>query len=843
MRFLRNSIFLLLLVVLLPLLAVQLFGGSIARQVVSALNDRLQTEIVIQDYDLSLLRSFPHLAVDLRGVTVAGSDGSQLLEARRMACRLDLGSLFGKIRIKGIVVEEGKLQLFTDVDGNTNYQLTGYTSVGDQGADAGAEPVEFAIDEARLRNVVLVYQDAQLRTDALLTAREATFSGDFAAERYTLATEAELDIAYLDQEGYRYLDRKQLELEANTTIDHAAGTYTFAPLLLHAGELTVEATGTLTPTADGITTDLRLSSSRGELADVLALLPPTAAAPLADWETRGDLTLSATVQGPWTRRVFPRFDGLMALSDGRIEYPRLDLDARNLELEARFAYVDTPRGGGVQTFSIEQLSGSIDGEPFDVSLLMEDLADPRITFRADGSFPMAALPALFDGGMVAEGEGVLRLERVTLSGRYADMIEPRNMGRVSTGGTLTFDDAELLVNGRELSLPTGTLQLDDNALTVTDLEVETGETSLRFSGRATNLVPVLFADSLNSRDAALVFEATLTSDHFDVGELLALSGPDEEEAETAAPTTLDSLGQRARERRNRITEFLNGRFEATIEDWRWDELEGENFRGQLLFSSGQVAVRGLTDAMDGEFRIDATTDFGLLTRTQARITARAVDAETFFAQNENFGQEFLTADHISGRMNARILLDLYYDDAGEIDYNRLAALAGLEILDGELRDFEMLENFAFALKSGDLERVRFTRLANFIEIADRTVYLPAMLIQSSAINLTLSGSHTFDQQLEYYIKVNAGQVIANKISRHDDDLEVLPARNGLFNLYYTIRGPLESYVVETDKSAVKDDFRRSEYRRERIRRTLEERFQTPIELLPVLEGPDADVGG
>ena len=79
----------------------------------------------------------------------------------------------------------------------------------------------------------------------------------------------------------------------------------------------------------------------------------------------------------------------------------------------------------------------------------------------------------------------------------------------------------------------------------------------------------------------------------------------------------------------------------------------------------------------------------------------------------------------------------------------------------------MLENFAFALKAGDLERVRFTRLANFLEIRDRTIYIPAMFIQSSAINLTLSGSHTFDQYLEYYIKVNAGQVIANKISRHD----------------------------------------------------------------------------
>lgn len=838
MRLLRITVVTLVLLVLLPLLAVQFFGGAIARQVVAAVNARLQTEIAVEAYDLSLLRSFPHLAVDLRGVSVAGSDGSALLNSDHLAFRLDLSSLFGKIRINGIVVEDGKLQLFTDVDGNTNYQLAGYTSVGDQdGGDAGAGSVEFAIDEARLRRVVLVYQDARLRTDALVTATDATFSGDFGARQYVLSTEADLIVGYLDQEGYRYLDGKELSVEARTTIDHVAGTYTLSPLRLFAGDLTVEATGSLSPTDAGLVTDLQLSSQSDNLEDVIALLPPAYAASLQELETRGDLLLSATVQGPWTVRKYPQLNGLLRLSDGRVESPRLDVDARDLQLEASFAYVNTP-GGGVQTISVDELTGTVDGEPFRINLRLEDLADPRVTFRGDGYFPLALLPAFGDGTLVSEGAGALQMEGVTLSGRYADMIEPRRTGRVSTAGTIVVEDAAMVVNGREVAFPGGSLQLDNNTLIVSDLQLETGETRLRFSGRATNLVPVLFADSLNTRDAALEFTARLNSEQFNVNDLLALSGPEEAEAENAAPAAADSLGQRARERRTRITELLNGQFEATIEDWSWDLLEGEDFRGQLVFSPGQVAVRGVTNAMEGEFRIDATTDFGLLTHTRARVTASGVDAETFFYQNENFGQEFLTADNLSGSMNARLLLDLYYDDAGEIEYNRLRALAGVEILDGELQDFELLENFAFALKSGDLERVRFTRLANFIEIVDRTVYLPAMLIQSSAINLTLSGSHTFDQYLEYYIKVNAGQVIANKISRHDSQLEVLPARNGLFNLYYTIIGPLENYVVETDKSAVKDDFRRSEYRRERIRSALDEEFQTPIELQLTLEDTD-----
>ncbi|WP_116126001.1 AsmA-like C-terminal region-containing protein [Lewinella sp. IMCC34183] len=834
MRFLRITGLLLLLLLAGLVLIVQFFGDPIARRVVAALNQQLRTEIVIERSDLSLLRSFPYLSADLRGVTVAGSDGSQLLRSDRLACRLDLSSLFGKVRIRGIVVEHGELYLLTDVDGNPNYLFTAPLE-----ADGDAGAVEFEISEARLADVALHYEDRQLRTEAFLTVTDASFSGDFGARAYTLATDADLFVDYLDQDGYRYLSDETLRLLGQATIDHAAGSYTLTPLRLYAGDFTVEATGVLTPTEDGLATTLHLSSTSGNLEDVFALLPPAYARTLGELETRGDLALTADVAGAWTARTYPRIDGRLTFTDGRLGSPRMNVGARDLNLDATFAYVDGPRGG-VQTFAIDQLTGNFRGEPFDLKLRLEDLNDPVITFSADGSLPLTTLPAFLDGTTITDGDGLLRFDGLTLSGRYADMVEPRRMGRVASTGRLTFEDGSLTVNGREIRVPAGDLLLDDNALRVTELRVETGESSLAFTGEATNLVPVLFADSLNSRDATLNFTATLTGDRLDVAEWLALSDPSEKDLETAAgdSTSLDSLGRRAREQRARVTELLNGTFEADIDNWTWDKLEGESFRGQLVFTPGRLAVRGSSRAMEGEFRVDAITDFGRLTRTEARITATDVDAYQFFYQNDNFTQDFLTADNLTGRLNARMILYLYYDEEGNLDYDRLQALAGLEILDGELHDFALLENFAFALKAGDLERVRFTRLANYIEITDGTVYLPAMLVQSSAINLTLSGSHTFDQYLEYYIKVNAGQVIANKISRHDDNLEVLPARNGLFNLYYTIVGPLETYRVETDKQAVKNDFRRSTYRSERIRQTLEERFRTPIELLPRVDDGD-----
>ncbi|MEL6275819.1 MAG: AsmA-like C-terminal region-containing protein, partial [Bacteroidota bacterium] len=200
-----------------------------------------------------------------------------------------------------------------------------------------------------------------------------------------------------------------------------------------------------------------------------------------------------------------------------------------------------------------------------------------------------------------------------------------------------------------------------------------------------------------------------------------------------------------------------------------------------------------------------------------------------------FGQEVLTDNNLRGRLNSKMSIKAYFDQTGELDYDRLSILAGININDGELREFVMLENFAAALKAKDLARVRFSNLENYLEISRNTIYFPAMFIQSSAMNLTVSGSHTFSQVMDYNLKVNAGQVLANKIAKHDNNLELLPARRrGFFNLYYTITGNLENFTYKRNKRKVKAKFAQSEERKRRIQRNLEREF---AEAIPPIEEP------
>jgi hypothetical protein len=121
---------------------------------------------------------------------------------------------------------------------------------------------------------------------------------------------------------------------------------------------------------------------------------------------------------------------------------------------------------------------------------------------------------------------------------------------------------------------------------------------------------------------------------------------------------------------------------------------------------------------------------------------------------------------------------------------------------------------------------------NWVEVKDSTFYLPVMFIQSNAMNMTVCGQQTFDDKIDYNIKINAGQVLANKFKRHNDKLEPIPAKeHGFFNLYYNISGTLDKYNYKTNKKKVKDAFTRSERQKREIRAALVKAFGSPLELL------------
>ena len=199
-----------------------------------------------------------------------------------------------------------------------------------------------------------------------------------------------------------------------------------------------------------------------------------------------------------------------------------------------------------------------------------------------------------------------------------------------------------------------------------------------------------------------------------------------------------------------------------------------------------------------------------------------MDAKEVFRQMEDFGQEVLSYRHLDGTLNSKMVVSAEWDKEGNFDYEDLRVLADVSATNGELNNFGMLEEFSSYVKIRDLQSIRFVDMRNWFEIKNQRIYIPVMLIQTNAMNMLLSGEHSFENKFDYNIKINAGQVLFSKFKKHNPNLDPQPAKtNGLFNLHYNAYGNLDDYQVKSDKRKVKQAFEMSEYRKNSIKAALD----------------------
>lgn len=790
------------------------FNEQITRKVLAEVGKGLKTELQVSDAGLSLLKGFPNASVNLSDVRLKDAFGGYLLAAREVSFRFDVRSLFGdRIDIKRISISGGGIRVRINERGKANYEI-----FKDSGTEENSD-LRIDLEDAELQNLLLSFQNAKTKQTAEANLRSAGFAGNFSARQFSLSSQADLTVSRLQMDQTRYLLGETVRYNAVLAIDLDKDLYDFQNVDLTVGgnTFTVEGIAVNKPAYTDL--NLKLRSKEGDVSVLFDLLPEPYHSYFNDFQSSGTFDFNGFVRGRASTTLTPTVGVEMTLRNGQLSAEKLQSPLRNVSFRA--VYSDPPGSGG--ELEISDFRGSFGGEPIALDLKISKLDDPLIDFQCHGALPMAAAYGLLDNPAVSGGDGIVRINHLSVQGRYADMTDMGRISRVRVSGEMQFDGAGITYNRVPLALQSGRLLVEDNLLVLDSLQVRTGNSDFALGGSARNLLPVLFADSLNTSDALLEFNAGLQSNRFDITQLIDMLSVQEAEA-PGGQAELDSLRTAANLHRQRLTDKLQGTFEANFGSFVYNKIEGKNFSGRLAFDHNQLAIDGNTETMQGAVQLDGMAYFAISPTLKMRITARDIDLQTCMAQCENFGQDVVTDDNMRGRLSGRLVLWAFWNERNEFLMDKLRAYADVSVANGELVNLKMLEDFSSFIHIEDLREVRFTHMQNYLEINKERLLIPAMFIQSNAINLTLSGTHTFNNDIDYKIKVNAGQLLVNRIKSHDNDLEPLPAQKGWFNMYYTIAGNLDQYDMKRGKKAVKAEFERSEARKKNIADAINQEF-------------------
>jgi len=246
----------------------------------------------------------------------------------------------------------------------------------------------------------------------------------------------------------------------------------------------------------------------------------------------------------------------------------------------------------------------------------------------------------------------------------------------------------------------------------------------------------------------------------------------------------------------------------------------------LNSSNNVILLDGKGKAFSGNFTSDGElSNDGYLYNLHLNIDAAGIDLNDCMKQNENFGQDVITSAHVTGELNTLCAIDLFFNDKWNIQQSKTKAFIGAQILNGQIKNLEMMKQFSKFVNIKDLNNIKFTELNNYLEIQGKNLFIPTMFIQSNAANFTMSGYHSTENVQLYYLKVNAGQILSNKFKKHDASYSPKPAKQkGWFNLHYVITGTSETYGYKKDRSRVKAAFENGIERKQYIYNELVKSF-------------------
>jgi hypothetical protein len=816
---------LIFLLILSAIIIAGFFQQAVGKKLISEINKNLKTELRVGSFDLSLLRSFPNATVRLQDVVVLGAFGEGLVEAKEMSFHFHLLSLFGsQVKVHSLSIKNGALNIHIDRKGKQNYDIFKPTK------DKEGGEFSIALKKATLEKIELAYRDELLRQEMLIQVESADFSGEFSDKQFALTSKAKLASNFIDLDNLRYFAGKKWSYDARLFVDLLRGKYDFEDVKVKVEENNFNVNGYVQSQKNFSDFDLTVTTEDANLESVIAFLPEQYLKTLSDFTSSGTFRFGATVKGKLSAAERPAIDLDFSLDNGKLISPRLKEPFKDVSFHAAFTNGNR-RSQQTSLFEVSNFKGYLNRELIQMNLRVENTDNPFVDFQANGALPIGYFYGLFNNPSITGGEGELEVKNLSLKGAYADMTNIHRINAVSMSGEIEFDDVALEVNKEKMLIDRGTLRFQDNLLTVDNLELEGAGCEIMLTGMVGNLLPVLFADSLNSKNAELAFKATLQSPVMDVARLVKLTDVPVKEG-VVEVEVFDSLKVKNNQQRQRFTDLLKGTFNAGIDEFNYGKIEGKAFNGKLEFDNGQMRILGSTQAMRGTFDLDGTMFFEAAPRLEAKLSAAAIDVKDFFRQTNNAGQDYLRSENIEGAMNAKMLIHAFWDSTGTFLGDKLHVWAGVSIMNGELKGFKMLEEFSTYAKIKDLRDVRFTQMQNWLEVKNRTFYLPVMFIQNNAMNMTLCGEQTFDDRIDYNIKVNAGQILAQKFKKHNPNLEPIEAKqHGFFNLYFNVSGTLDKYNYETNKKEVKRKFERSEQQKRLIKLVMEKAFGESLDFL------------
>ncbi|WP_181304795.1 AsmA-like C-terminal region-containing protein [Rufibacter sp. XAAS-G3-1] len=374
-------------------------------EIAKSINARVLYET--NNVSLSLFRTFPDLGLSVKELTIVGKDSFQrdtLAYLPDFNLGLDLMSVItgNEIEINSVQLDQPRLKLLVLKSGKANWDIFIPDSAATTPEAQDTTDFKMAIDEWKITNGQIVYQDLSIPFGVNAHNVQHTGSGDLAQDIFDMETSTQAERFTVTYGGINYLENKTLDADVILAMDLANAKYTFKDNNFRINDFALGMAGSIAMPTSDINLDLTFKALETDFKNIFSLVPGVFTDKFKDVKTDGKVAFNGYVKGIFNETSLPGFGVDLKVNNGTFQYPDLPQAARNINLD----------------MSVKNTDGNVDHTLIDVRKLHLDLGKNPIDGRVliDGLDPMK-----IDGNLrakldLAEVTKVFPLEGTTLRG-------------------------------------------------------------------------------------------------------------------------------------------------------------------------------------------------------------------------------------------------------------------------------------------------------------------------------------------------------------------------------------------------------------------------------------------
>lgn len=762
-----------------------IFEDDIKRYVTDELNTHLNTRIIVQpeDINLTFIKDFPHASVEFKNVTALDATDNEesrdtLFSAGEVSFSFSILDIFRKnYTIRNISLEDGMVDVRVDKNGKDNYHFL-KSDTAAKNEDPGE--VAFALEKITFTNVDLGYTDAPSESVYKLHVNDLVFAGDFTSGEFDLQTQADFLIRELKQKDVSLFKGNNGHLALGMNINTQTGNYAITTGELQIAEFKLALSGNVQDKQNNYLVDLLVKGQDVDIASALSLLPDSARTRIAEFESTGEFYFEATVKGLSGDTLTPNVEAKFGIRNGAtLTRKNSGVHLSGISLTGIYS-----NANGANRLELSGFNASTSKSKLTGSFSMKG-KNPQYAASLSGNIDLAELQQIFQFDTITAMSGKMDLH-VEVSGMQvaANKLTAADLRKFKTTGDMKLTNAVFAMKNSSLDGDSlnGQLTFDGNNVSVKQFSGNYSGSDFVINGSVKNLLGFIFTS-----EEMLNIDGEVTSRNLNLDNLLSKNGQSSK-ADTSYQLNIPP----------RIKVHLG----ANVRHVAFRRFAADAFTGMIdirnkTLSASNISFRTMDGTITGNGTIDASSKDSLLISCSTKIAN--VNISKLFYEFENFGQpegmEMIGDKNVSGILNSEVTFAAMSDKKLNVNEKKIYTFATVSIDQGELKAFEPLMALSRFISVEELQDIKFSSLSNTIEIKNRVVTLPKMEIKSSAVDVTISGTHDFDNMIDYHFVVSLDELRARKAKKKKENSEYGQEvdESGLrrYKMYVAMKGPVD----------------------------------------------------